>query len=139
MHGLDAEARGWLELPRELPGFFIMLVAGLMLTVLRESQMAALAMLFVTRPLEGTLLAGGLGVAFIVGLCRRRRVLPLVALFALFVAFVSGGLVAGVLMATGRRRRGETIALGPFLVLGGATVLLYGDELLATFYRLATT
>jgi predicted MFS family arabinose efflux permease len=44
VHGLGAEARGWLELPRELPGFFIMLVAGIMLGVLRESQMAALAM-----------------------------------------------------------------------------------------------
>jgi len=45
VHGLGAEARGWLEFPRELPGFFIMLVAGAMLGVLRESQMAALAML----------------------------------------------------------------------------------------------
>jgi leader peptidase (prepilin peptidase)/N-methyltransferase len=58
-------------------------------------------------------------------------------LFALFVAFVPGGLIAGMLMATGRRKRGETISLGPFLAFGGAAVLLYGDELLATFYRLA--
>jgi predicted MFS family arabinose efflux permease len=46
VHQLDATARGWLELPRELPGFFIMFVAGIMLTVLRETQMASLAMLF---------------------------------------------------------------------------------------------
>jgi predicted MFS family arabinose efflux permease len=46
IHHLDAAARGWLELPRELPGFFIMLVSGLLLTVLRETQMAATAMLF---------------------------------------------------------------------------------------------
>jgi len=58
-------------------------------------------------------------------------------LFALFVAFVSGGLVAGVLMATGRRKRGETISLGPFLALGGGAALLYGNELLAAFYWLA--
>jgi predicted MFS family arabinose efflux permease len=44
IHSLDAEARGWLELPRELPGFLIMFVAGAMLTVFRESQMAAMAM-----------------------------------------------------------------------------------------------
>jgi predicted MFS family arabinose efflux permease len=45
IHQLGAEARGWLELPRELPGFLIMFVAGAMLTVFRETQMAAAAML----------------------------------------------------------------------------------------------
>jgi predicted MFS family arabinose efflux permease len=45
IHSLDAEARGWLEFPRELPGFLIMFVAGAMLTVFRETQMAATAML----------------------------------------------------------------------------------------------
>ena len=45
VHHLGAEARGWLELPRELPGFLIMFVAGAMLTVFRETQMAAVAML----------------------------------------------------------------------------------------------
>ena len=45
VHSLGAEARGWLELPRELPGFLIMFVAGAMLTVFRETQMAAAAML----------------------------------------------------------------------------------------------
>lgn len=44
VHGLGAEARGWLEVPRELPGFLIMAVAGLLLTRLRETQMAAAAM-----------------------------------------------------------------------------------------------
>jgi len=45
VHHLSAEARGWLELPRELPGFLIMFVAGAMLTIFRETQMAAAAML----------------------------------------------------------------------------------------------
>jgi len=45
VHHLGAEARGWLELPRELLGFLIMFVAGMMLTVFRETQMAAVAML----------------------------------------------------------------------------------------------
>jgi predicted MFS family arabinose efflux permease len=45
IHQLGAEARGWLELPRELPGFLIMFVAGALLTVFRETQMAAAAML----------------------------------------------------------------------------------------------
>ena len=44
VHGLGAAARGWLEVPRELPGFLIVFIAGSLLTVLSESQMAALAM-----------------------------------------------------------------------------------------------
>jgi leader peptidase (prepilin peptidase)/N-methyltransferase len=54
-------------------------------------------------------------------------------LFALFAAFVSGGLVAGVLMASGRRKRGETMPLGPFLAVGGAATLLYGEEMMRAF------
>ncbi len=46
VHYLNAAARGWLELPREMPGFLIMFIAGGMLLVLRETQMAALAMMF---------------------------------------------------------------------------------------------
>lgn len=44
VHGLDAAARGWLELPRELPGFLIIGVSALLLTFMREARMAALAM-----------------------------------------------------------------------------------------------
>jgi len=32
VHHLDAVARGWLELPRELPGFLIMFITGALLT-----------------------------------------------------------------------------------------------------------
>jgi predicted MFS family arabinose efflux permease len=46
IHGFDAAARGWLELPRELPGFLIFAVIGLLLIQLRESRIAALAMFF---------------------------------------------------------------------------------------------
>lgn len=44
VHGLGAAARGWLEFPRELPGFLIMFIAGALLTFLSESRMASLAM-----------------------------------------------------------------------------------------------
>ena len=58
--------------------------------------------------------------------------------FALFLAFVVGGLVAGVLLATGRKRRGQTVALGPFLAAGGAVLLLVGtDAALNVFHWLA--
>lgn len=46
VHGFGAGERGWLELPRELPGFLIFAVMGLLLTRLREGRIAALAMLF---------------------------------------------------------------------------------------------
>ena len=46
VHGFDAGERGWLELPRELPGFVIMFVVAILLTRMRESRMAALAMVF---------------------------------------------------------------------------------------------
>jgi prepilin signal peptidase PulO-like enzyme (type II secretory pathway) len=48
--------------------------------------------------------------------------------FALFVAFVSGGIVGGVLLAIRRKQRGQTIALGPFLAFGGALILLIGSD-----------
>lgn len=44
VHGFDASNRGWLETPRELPGFVIFAVVGLLLIRLRESRIAALAM-----------------------------------------------------------------------------------------------
>jgi len=45
VHHLGAEARGWLEFPRELPGFFIMAVIGALAGVMRETRMAAMAMI----------------------------------------------------------------------------------------------
>lgn len=85
-----------------------------------------------------TLVPGGMGwgdarLAGFVGLVTG---LPGV-LFALFVAFVSGGVVAGVLLVSGHRRPGDTVPLGPFLALGGGAVLLYGEEILRAFHALA--
>ena len=57
VHHLGAEARGWLELPRELPGFLLFAVAGVMLIVMRETQMAAIAMLLTA--------AGALGLGYL--------------------------------------------------------------------------
>jgi predicted MFS family arabinose efflux permease len=44
VHALDAAARGWLELPRELPGFLLFAITGGLLVLFRETQMAAFAM-----------------------------------------------------------------------------------------------
>ena len=57
VHGFDASNRGWLELPRELPGFAIFAVMGFLLAHLRESRIAALAMVFTA--------AGAYGLAYL--------------------------------------------------------------------------
>lgn len=74
VHGFGAAARGWLEVPRELPGFMIMFIAGALLTVLSESQMAALAMLLTA--------TGAVGIGFLS---------PTTAAVVLFVAIWSMG------------------------------------------------
>ncbi len=53
VHGFDAGYRGWLEFPRELPGFLIFAVMGLLLTRFREGRIAALAMLFTAAGILG--------------------------------------------------------------------------------------
>ncbi len=45
VHDLGAAARGWLEFPRELPGFLIIGVSALLLSFMREARMAAVAMI----------------------------------------------------------------------------------------------
>jgi predicted MFS family arabinose efflux permease len=57
VHHLDALARGWLELPRELPGFLLFAIAGALLSLLRETHMAALAMVMTA--------AGAIGLGYL--------------------------------------------------------------------------
>ncbi len=57
VQGFSAEQRGWLELPREMPGFAIIFVVGTLLTWMRESRIAALAMVFTA--------AGAVGLGFL--------------------------------------------------------------------------
>ncbi len=57
VHGFGAQERGWLELPRELPGFLILWVIGGLLVHLRESRIAAVAMLLTA--------AGALGLGYL--------------------------------------------------------------------------
>ena len=49
-------------------------------------------------------------------------------LLTLFLAFVSGGIMAAALLAAGRKPRDE-IAFGPFLAGGAWTVFLFGEAL----------
>jgi predicted MFS family arabinose efflux permease len=44
IHAFDAAARGWLEFPRELPGFLVIFTVGLLAARLREGRAMAVAM-----------------------------------------------------------------------------------------------
>ncbi len=57
VHHFNAENRGWLEFPRELPGFLIFAVVGALLLRLRESRIAAVAMVLTA--------VGALGLGFL--------------------------------------------------------------------------
>jgi leader peptidase (prepilin peptidase) / N-methyltransferase len=51
-----------------------------------------------------------------------------VLLFSLFAAAIAGGILAGVLMGSGLRRRKDPIPFGPFLAAGGAAGLFWGER-----------
>lgn len=56
-----------------------------------------------------------------------------VALVALFLGVLTGGSLAVVLLALGRKGRKDAVPFGPFLALGGLLGLLWGDRLLAWY------
>ena len=52
---------------------------------------------------------------------------------ALFIAIWAGGLVAVVLLVSGRKKRKEMLPFGPFLCIGGLAALLWGRQILAWY------
>lgn len=57
-------------------------------------------------------------------------------LVALFVSFMLGALVAGLLLMTRMRRFGQTVPFGPFLVVGTGVALVWGPYLVTRFFPL---
>ena len=55
---------------------------------------------------------------------------------ALFIGFVSGGVIGLLLLLFRIRGRRDAIPYGPYLALGSAVTLLYGDPLLDWYFRL---
>lgn len=55
-------------------------------------------------------------------------------LVAVFLAFVIGAVVALVLMAMGKKKLGQTIPFGPFLVLGTVISLVWGNSLWGWYF-----
>lgn len=56
-----------------------------------------------------------------------------VLLVSLFVAVTAGGALAIVLLATGLRGRKDPVPFGPFLALGGASALFWGERVVAWY------
>ncbi len=54
-------------------------------------------------------------------------------LLSILLAVLAGGLVAVALLAAGRKGRKDPVPFGPFLALGGAVGLLWGEDLLAWY------
>jgi len=56
-------------------------------------------------------------------------------LLALFLGFLTGGFVAVMLIITGKKRFGQTVALGPFLTFGALLALFWGHEILDLYLK----
>jgi leader peptidase (prepilin peptidase)/N-methyltransferase len=56
-------------------------------------------------------------------------------LLALFLSFVLGGLISGVLLAAKRIGRRDPIAFAPFIALGTITTLFYGELIIQWWWR----
>lgn len=57
-------------------------------------------------------------------------------LVGMFIAFCLGAVVAIVLIISGKKRFGQTIPFGPFLILGTVASLLWGQQLWAWYFGL---
>ncbi len=57
-------------------------------------------------------------------------------LVGVFIAFLTGAIVAVVLLFGGRKKLGQTIPFGPFLVWGTLVALLWGSQLWSWYWRL---
>ena len=77
----------------------------------------------------------GMGDVKLAGLLGLMVGFPLIFV-ALFISIWTGGLVAVVLLISGRKKRKEMLPFGPFLCIGGLAALLWGREVLAWYMGL---
>lgn len=60
------------------------------------------------------------------------------SLVALLLSFLSGALVAVILIILGKKHFGETLPFGPFLVLGSLMALFWGPQIVGWYMKLGT-
>ena len=137
VHHLSAEGRGWLEFPRELPGFLIVFVSGAMLTVFRETQMAAAAMLLTA--------LGAIGLGFLAPTTAALVVFIVIWSMGDHIIFAVEGPVGLKLAHGGKEGRrlgqfGGARNLGTIIGVGMVFVLakILGDRF-GLFYAIAAT
>jgi predicted MFS family arabinose efflux permease len=135
VHQLDAVARGWLELPRELPGFLIMFITGAMLTLFRETQMAAVAMLLTA--------LGALGLGYLAPTHATLVIFIIIWSAGDHIIFAVEGPIGLKLAADGKEGRrlgqfGGARNLGTILGVGSVFILArsFGDRF-SLFYLIA--
>jgi leader peptidase (prepilin peptidase) / N-methyltransferase len=58
------------------------------------------------------------------------------ALLTIFLGTLSGSVIALLLLASGKKSRKDPMPFGPFLVLGAILALFWGDEIIASYFRL---
>lgn len=59
-------------------------------------------------------------------------------LLCLLIAFLTGGIAGVLLLVTGKRKRRDAIAFGPFLCLGAAVATLWGQRILSWYWQFFT-
>jgi len=135
VHNLGAAARGWLEFPRELPGFLIIGVSALLLGFMREARMAAVAMVLTA--------IGALGLGIVA-----RETAPLIVFIVIWslgdhIIFAVEGPIGLSLAKRGNEGRrlgqlGGARNMGVILGVGGVYLLakVFGDRY-DLFYGLA--
>lgn len=75
---------------------------------------------------------GDVPLAFLMGLVLG----PMMGLVGFFVAFFAGAFISVFLILFGRRKFGQTVPFGPFLVLGFLASLFFGQQLLTWYLML---
>lgn len=60
------------------------------------------------------------------------------ALLALVLSFLTGAIFSIILIIFGKKRFGQTIAFGPFLVLGSLIALFWGGQIMQWYLKIGT-
>lgn len=87
------------------------------------------SMLFLYFLSRGGMGEGDVKLSFILGLWLG----PWKSIVCLALAFMSGGAVGSCLLLGRRKNADDRLPFGPFLCLGGATALFYGQELISWY------
>jgi leader peptidase (prepilin peptidase)/N-methyltransferase len=57
-------------------------------------------------------------------------------LVALFCAFVLGGMAASFLLLRGKKKIGQTVPFGPFLIMGLLIALVWGESIWLWYWEM---